>query len=104
MHRRAALLLSCALAAVVVTAAPAPVARPWFAGWGRPVDPAGDCQFDRQGDKLTIHVPGGGHGLEPRIEVRTSRGSPSWTPAMTACPRAEAAGVQKPAQKAPYVC
>ncbi len=69
MHRPAALSLCALVAAAGVTAAPAPFPRPaksafsWFDGWDKPVDPAGDCRFDRKGDKLTITVPGKGHEL-----------------------------------------
>jgi regulation of enolase protein 1 (concanavalin A-like superfamily) len=65
MNRFAALLLF-ALVVAVVTAAPAPRPRsetPWVTGWDRPVDPVGDCRFDRHGGKLTITVPGKGHAL-----------------------------------------
>lgn len=69
MSRRAVLLL-CALVAAAVGAAPAPQPRqtgPWLDGWDKPVDPLGDCRFDRRGDKLTITVPpaspGKDHGL-----------------------------------------
>jgi regulation of enolase protein 1 (concanavalin A-like superfamily) len=66
MNRLAALLLGALLAAAVM-AAPAPAPRgsgPWFNGWDRPVDPRGDCRFERRGDKLTITVPGEGHDLD----------------------------------------
>jgi hypothetical protein len=66
MNRLAAMLL-CALLAAAVMAAPAPAPRasgPWFDGWDRPVDPRGDCRFERKGDKLTITVPGEGHELD----------------------------------------
>jgi hypothetical protein len=33
-------------------------------GWDKPVDPRGDCKFKRDGDRLTITVPGGGHELD----------------------------------------
>lgn len=52
------------LVGVAVTAAPAPVYKPkppvvpWVTGWDMPVDPLGDCQFAKAGDKLTITVPG----------------------------------------------
>jgi hypothetical protein len=71
MHRYATLLLCCALLAVAtVVAAPAPFAKPnrqtgpWFDGWNKPVDPLGDCCFDRKGDRLTITVPAEDHLLE----------------------------------------
>jgi hypothetical protein len=60
-------LLPCALiVAVAAMAAPAPVYKPrlntaWVTGWDKPVDPLGDCRFDKEGDKLTISVPGKGH-------------------------------------------
>jgi regulation of enolase protein 1 (concanavalin A-like superfamily) len=67
---RLAILLFCALLAVSGgLAAPAPLPRPsqvWNTGWDRPVDPVGDCRFERQGDKLTITVPGKGHELDVR--------------------------------------
>ena len=71
MHRCSSVSLLCALLAVasVLTAAPAPFPRttkPWFDGWDKPVDPEGDCKFDRKGDKLTITVPGGGI---PRLDA-----------------------------------
>jgi hypothetical protein len=46
------------LVAVAVTAAPAP--QPWGPPWDE-VDPLGDCRFERDGDRLTITVPGKGH-------------------------------------------
>jgi regulation of enolase protein 1 (concanavalin A-like superfamily) len=71
MHRLAALLLCCSLVVIAaVTAAPAPFPRMsrgpilGITGWDRPVDPAGDCSFDRQGDRLTITIPGPGHTLD----------------------------------------
>jgi regulation of enolase protein 1 (concanavalin A-like superfamily) len=70
MYRVVALLLCCTLLAVAaVVAAPAPFprpgrARPWFDGWDKPVDPVGDCKFDRTGDSLTITIPGKGHELD----------------------------------------
>jgi regulation of enolase protein 1 (concanavalin A-like superfamily) len=33
-------------------------------GWDRPVDPVGDCRFDRRGDRLTVTVPGKGRELD----------------------------------------
>src|SRR5262245_34558282 len=67
MHRLPVLLLGCApLAVAAVVAAPAPFpkpVKPWVTGWDTPVDPRRDCRFDRKGDKLTITVPGKGHGL-----------------------------------------
>jgi regulation of enolase protein 1 (concanavalin A-like superfamily) len=65
MHRIAILLLCTLLAVAGGLAAPAPLPRsPWATGWEKPVDPVGDCRFDRKGDKLTITVPGDGHALE----------------------------------------
>jgi hypothetical protein len=63
MPRLAALSLLGALVASGLVAAPAPFPRPdragpWVTGWDTPVDPVGDCRFDRDGDKLTITVPG----------------------------------------------
>jgi regulation of enolase protein 1 (concanavalin A-like superfamily) len=66
MNRLAAFLLS-ALVAAAALAAPAPAPRasgPWVRGWGKPADPAGDCRFDREGERLTITVPGKGHDLD----------------------------------------
>lgn len=60
MPRIAALLL-CALAALVASATPAPEPTPWVTGWDKPVDPKGDCKFERKGDRLTIFVPGKDH-------------------------------------------
>jgi hypothetical protein len=74
MHRRAALLL-CALLTAAAVAAPAPFPRtsrkagPWFDGWDSPVNPKGDCRFNRQGGKLLLSVPGKGH----RLDVATNR-------------------------------
>jgi hypothetical protein len=68
MHRLAVVLLGAVVAvAGGLVAAPAPFPRPssqagpWFDGWDRPVDPVGDCRFERRGDRLTIAVPGQGH-------------------------------------------
>jgi regulation of enolase protein 1 (concanavalin A-like superfamily) len=72
MHRLAALLLVVLVAGVVVTAAPAPQSKPaqpsrvWLAGWDQPIDPLGDCRFERKGERLTITVPDKGHYLDPR--------------------------------------
>jgi regulation of enolase protein 1 (concanavalin A-like superfamily) len=70
---RLVLLAWALLFAVGVTAAPAPVYRPkpttpWVTGWDMPVDPIGDCRFDKKGDKLTISVPGrAGRTTAPRM-------------------------------------
>jgi hypothetical protein len=61
---RLAVAVLCALAPLGLLAAPAPKPRPWFTGWDKPVDPVGDCTFDRKGDQLTVTVPGAGHGLD----------------------------------------
>ena len=67
-------LLPCALlVAVAAMAAPAPIyrAKPftlWVTGWNRPVDALGDCRFDKEDDKLTITVPGAGHGFPGQVE------------------------------------
>jgi regulation of enolase protein 1 (concanavalin A-like superfamily) len=37
----------------------------WTDGWNWPIDPVGDCRFERKGDRLTITVPGKGHVLDP---------------------------------------
>jgi regulation of enolase protein 1 (concanavalin A-like superfamily) len=34
-------------------------------GWGRPVDPAGDCEFSASGDSLILKIPGTLHSLSP---------------------------------------
>ena len=66
MLRRVALPLCSLVVAVVATAAPAPVYRPpmasgvWVNGWDEPLDPKGDCRFDRRGDRLTLTMPGKG--------------------------------------------
>jgi regulation of enolase protein 1 (concanavalin A-like superfamily) len=64
MHRCAFLL--CALAALAASGAPAPLGRAWLGidGWRAPLDPAGDCRFDRDGARLTITVPGKGHDFD----------------------------------------
>ena len=54
-----ALLLTTSLLVCSITAAPAP--EPWRAYWEKPVDPLGDCRFDKDWDKLTITVPGIDH-------------------------------------------
>jgi regulation of enolase protein 1 (concanavalin A-like superfamily) len=61
----------CLLITVAVTATSAPPPKPkekskgpWHAGWHKPVDPLKDCQFDRDGDKLTITIPDGDHRLD----------------------------------------
>jgi regulation of enolase protein 1 (concanavalin A-like superfamily) len=61
MSRITALVL-CALAALVATATPAPEPKPWVTGW-KPVDPKGDCRFERKGDELSVTVPGKDHEL-----------------------------------------
>jgi regulation of enolase protein 1 (concanavalin A-like superfamily) len=65
MSRFTSLLLG-ALVAGGLLAAPAPFRKPgpWFDGWDKPIDPVGDCQFDREGDRLTITLPGKGHQLD----------------------------------------
>jgi hypothetical protein len=81
MHRVTALLLVCSLVtAAGLLAAPVPFPKPedrygpWFDGWDKPVDPARDCRFHRKRDKLTITVPGKGHGLyEHKRHVRLLR-------------------------------
>lgn len=72
MSRLAALLLCSTLAVCAAIAAPAPQPKtqnpgggPWFKEWDKPIDPMGDCRFDRNGNRLTITVPGKGH-LGPR--------------------------------------
>ena len=66
MYRYVVLLLSFA---GVLTAAPVPFPVRWgkkgprIDGWNKPVDVVGDCTFDRKDDKLTITVPGKGHGI-----------------------------------------
>jgi regulation of enolase protein 1 (concanavalin A-like superfamily) len=58
MHRVAVLLLCALLADAAGVAAPASFTRsPWATGWDEPVDPLGDCRFERKGDKLTITIP-----------------------------------------------
>jgi hypothetical protein len=73
MHRYAVLLLCFVLVAVAggLLAAPAPFPRsgrgsPWYDGWDKPVDPVGDCRFQRTRDKLTLIVPPAQHGPHPR--------------------------------------
>jgi hypothetical protein len=83
MHRLSVLLLCCSLAvtAAVVTAAPAPLpvaSRPWVAGWDKPVDPVGDCRFDRRGERLTITVPGPNHGLDLDYHLHQAPGILRW--------------------------
>jgi hypothetical protein len=63
MYRLSSSFLLLALACAA-PAAPAPLNRAWLSGWDRPVDPVGDCRFDRAGAALTVTVPGRGHGLE----------------------------------------
>jgi regulation of enolase protein 1 (concanavalin A-like superfamily) len=52
--------LLCAAVACAAFAAPAPVYKPertrWLgmSGWDKPIDPVGDCLFDRGGGRLTI--------------------------------------------------
>jgi hypothetical protein len=36
----------------------------WFTGWDKPRDSVGDCRFRREGDRLTITVPGRGHTVD----------------------------------------
>jgi regulation of enolase protein 1 (concanavalin A-like superfamily) len=71
MHRFAVLLLCALLAVAGGVAAPAPLSRPsevWSTGWDRPVDPVGDCRFERKGDKLTLTVPAReGRKTPPRL-------------------------------------
>src|SRR5258708_4623953 len=54
-------LLGALLAFAGSMAAPAPLRRSspvWTVGWDKPVDTLGLCRFDRDGDKLTLTVPG----------------------------------------------
>jgi len=86
MRACAAMLLCAAVAAAAVVAAPAPAPRtsgPWFDGWEKPVNPLGDCRFERQGDRLTVTLRGktgaahakllrdveGDFAVEGRVEV-----------------------------------
>jgi regulation of enolase protein 1 (concanavalin A-like superfamily) len=66
MPRLSAALLLAALTALASWGAPAPLPKPgdWFAGWDKPIDPRGDCRFERIADRLTITVPGKGHVLD----------------------------------------
>jgi hypothetical protein len=54
----ATLLLACA-----VLATPAP--EPFVSGWGRPVDPDGDCKIKRGSNTLIIEMPGTDHDYDP---------------------------------------
>src|SRR5690348_4213586 len=56
-------LLTGALSLVV--GAPVPLPKPWIGGWDKPVNPLGDCWFNRHGDKLRVTVPGRGHSYYP---------------------------------------
>ncbi len=70
MARLALLLLGLTFAIAAPLARPAAPpkptksSRPWFDGWDKPIDPVGDCTFERKGERLTIKVPGPDHGLE----------------------------------------
>ena len=69
MLRRSCML--CMMTALVCGAAEAdePAARPdEVAGWGRVVDPSGDCDvaLDRVQERLRIEVPGTAHVLSPK--------------------------------------
>jgi regulation of enolase protein 1 (concanavalin A-like superfamily) len=44
-------------------AAPVPPSRVWSTGWDRPLCPEG-CRLDRDGEKLTLTIPGEGYGLD----------------------------------------
>jgi hypothetical protein len=55
--------LALVLATCAALAAPVPVVKPFEAGWDKPVDPDGDCQFRREKGALTIVVPGKDHDL-----------------------------------------
>ena len=57
------LLASAALAAPVPP--PRPARGPWGWAWDKPINPKGDCRFDREWRRLTITVPGEGHDLDP---------------------------------------
>lgn len=62
--RHLALILFLGVVGTCATqAAPAPEPRSWVRGWDKPVDPQKDCKFVRNGDVLTIEVPGGLHQI-----------------------------------------
>jgi regulation of enolase protein 1 (concanavalin A-like superfamily) len=56
-------LLSVSSLVPLLLAAPVPKPKPketgpWFDGWDRPVDPQGDCRFERRGGSMTVTARG----------------------------------------------
>jgi Protein of unknown function (DUF1349) len=66
MHRLSLLFVALVVGSTLAAPAPLPRVDDWTTGWDKPIDPLGDCSFGRKGDKLTITVPGKGHGLDVR--------------------------------------
>jgi regulation of enolase protein 1 (concanavalin A-like superfamily) len=55
-------LICFSLAVCPVSGVPAPSPPiPWSTGWDQPVNPLGDCVFERKGEDLSIFVPGTDH-------------------------------------------
>ena len=54
------------LAVASLAAAPAPKSSPWITGWEQPKNPTGRARIQREGESLTIMVPGKGHEFDVR--------------------------------------
>jgi regulation of enolase protein 1 (concanavalin A-like superfamily) len=69
LHHLSLLLFLVLVGGFAAQAARAPESRLWAKGWDKPVDPVGDCKFKRDGDVLTIEVPGGEHHIGGNLSL-----------------------------------
>ena len=58
MKRTGFLLLVGLMVTITALAAPAPKYQPWLQGWDKPIDSTNNCKLEREGDVLTVVVPG----------------------------------------------